>query len=328
MSSLEAITYFIILCLMTIVFGYLLGLSVIRVVDHRLSEISIKIPKIVVQDSNSKISQNNVQQLKPLHLYESFDGNVNDNGNGNGSGSGNAGVQKKQIQSPLISPLQQELPPINTTNQKTDHQIKPYIVGCQSDQDCNIVYGQGQNKCLVNNQCYCLNGSGIFCHYGPTYYKDPKDMTPEQLQKFKTKAKFDHMTVQDYVNWLYLHNNESDLENLTLRHLINLRKLLKGIPLTLNDIPRDIDPRPLTAQEYFDRLYLMDDSMLPRNTDTAGLQIPANYVNYPQFYPPKNLKHLNDPENDILDEKINKYLNRDVLDKMKWVSTRTPTGIR
>jgi hypothetical protein len=35
-----------------------------------------------------------------------------------------------------------------------------------------------------------------------TYYLDPKDMSPHQLQVFRTKAKQGNMTPKDYQNWL------------------------------------------------------------------------------------------------------------------------------
>lgn len=35
-----------------------------------------------------------------------------------------------------------------------------------------------------------------------TYYLDPKDMNPHQLQVFRTKAKKGNMTPKDYQNWL------------------------------------------------------------------------------------------------------------------------------
>jgi hypothetical protein len=39
---------------------------------------------------------------------------------------------------------------------------------------------------------------------GNRYYKDPKDMTPTQRERFKKYAKLDKMTSEDYRNWLNL----------------------------------------------------------------------------------------------------------------------------
>jgi len=67
------------------------------------------------------------------------------------------------------------------------------------------------------------------------YYLDPKDMTPEQVQKFKLKAKFEKMTVKDYTNWLMLFKDQP--QKLAGFHRANLRILEKGGKLTREDLP-------------------------------------------------------------------------------------------
>ena len=142
-------------------------------------------------------------------------------------------------------------------------------------------------------------------------------MTDRQLYKFKVNAKFDKMTVQDYINWLVLF--EDDLDQLSPRHLNNFLKLKKGIKITLNDIPRDKLPPPMTAQTYFNELYLLDDQInlySPQVSDTAGLQIPANYSDYSHFSAPQNLKHLINPA-PTLDQTLIKHDNREVLQTLQ-----------
>jgi hypothetical protein len=190
-------------------------------------------------------------------------------------------------------------------------------VRCQTNADCNVVYGNGRNKCLSTGQCNCETGSGTFCHYGITYYKDPKSMTDRQIWKFKFKANFDKMTVQDYYNWLMLF--EEDPEKLAPRHLNNLNKLLQGEKLTLNDVPRERLPPPLTAQDYFTQLYTLDDQVniyTPQISSTTGLQIPANYTDYADFAPAQNLKHLNVRPLTMRQE-IEKVGNRSVLESLQ-----------
>jgi len=137
-------------------------------------------------------------------------------------------------------------------------------------------------------------------------------MTPEQLRKFKTRAKVYKMTLQDYANWLLLF--ESDPEHLAPRHLTNLRKIEKGETLTIDDIPRDNIPPPLTAQQYFDRLSDYDEQMVPQNLETTGLQMPANYGDYSTFETPRNLKHLDDSDHD---DKLCRYSHRDTIDRTR-----------
>lgn len=133
-------------------------------------------------------------------------------------------------------------------------------------------------------------------------------MTPDQIQKFKTKAKVYKMTLQDYINWLTLF--KEDPQDLTPRNYANLQKLVRGLPMSLNDVPRESVPPPLTAEQYFEQISMMDERLHPRNTNTGGLQIPANYMDYSTFEAPRVLKHLNE-----YDQKtdLNKYQHREAI---------------
>jgi hypothetical protein len=432
MISTESIINVIIVFLVTIVFGYLLGLTITKVVDYRLSDISINLPKINLPRQNIYVNLNrtpsetqktktddqptlvnsvnhmtkrqpmtkinekqklteidvknqfqpndfasgpNFQlkssnpRIKPLQNKTVFEGFVDNQSKNYSLSSSNLKEFKKQTENPFfkqqkdiqsggvyhyVDHVDFERPkkptiPIRKTqiesnrvgriipdrlgsyqvvDQNIDQlrddrkckinqlQTRPEI-GCQTDKDCNVVYGNGLNKCLSNNKCYCVEGSGLFCHYGPTYYKDPKDMTERQLFRFKLKAKFNRMTVQDYVNWLMLF--EDELYQLAPRHLNNYYRLKKGFRLTLNEIPVDRLPSPPTAQNYFDQLYTSDSQenlYSPQISDAAGLQIPSNYSNYSQFSPPKNLKHLVSRPMTLPQELI-KVKKTEVLEKLK-----------
>jgi hypothetical protein len=135
-------------------------------------------------------------------------------------------------------------------------------------------------------------------------------MTDDQRYKFKYHSKVYKMTLQDYINWLWLYADNPEV--LPQRHLFNLRKLEKGMPLTDSDVPRDNIPPPMTAEEYFYQMSKLDSRLEPRNLDTAGVQIPANYGDYAQFVNPKNLKHLNEFNHD---EDLLKYQNRETLEE-------------
>jgi len=96
---------------------------------------------------------------------------------------------------------------------------------CTNDDQCNQVYGRGANKCQ-NGRCTCRYGAGDYCQEKPTYYLDPRMMTPQQVVKFKNRAKLENMTMQDYKNWLGLF--DSDLEDLPLVHRKNFWRLQRG----------------------------------------------------------------------------------------------------
>lgn len=139
----------------------------------------------------------------------------------------------------------------------------PNKIMCHTDEDCNIIYGNGKNKCL-SGKCQCQEGTGRFCHKTPNYYKDPKDMTPAQIIKFKNKAKVEKMTIGDYKNWLMLF--KYDQENLPRYHLPNFQRLMMGQPIY--DIPLS-DP----VEEYF------SDS--PAKRDRVCLEIPNAEIDSP-----------------------------------------------
>jgi hypothetical protein len=304
MFHMETIINFVLLAIIAIVCGYLIGLSVTNVVNQRLSEISFTLPKINIQQENIKETFvpdadliNHPQPQQASHPPQQPP----------------QPPPQQASHPPQSSCPAPQKPPIATevgTSQTspTDPIRASPSVGCTTHSDCNVVYGNGANRCLVNHQCYCNTGSGQFCQYGPTYYKDPKDMTPSQVRRFMYRANFDQMTLQDYINWLTLFEEEPD--ELSARHLSNLHKMRKGIPLTRQDIPRDQIPPPLTAQDYFAQMSLIDQQNSPRNLDTGGLQLPSNYMDYSSFDTPKNLKHLENKDHDL---ELEKYEKRETL---------------
>jgi hypothetical protein len=324
MISNELLINMIILSLIAIVFGCILGLTITHIIDRRLGEISITLPKVVVSGKNVyepfsdvpkvepdlgeavttcnvepvKVEPLKVQPLKvqPLKVQPLKVQPLK--------------VQPPKVQPPKVQPV--NLEPVEV-NPPTDSPSR--VLGCNVDKDCNVVNGNGENKCLSTHKCYCVKGSGAFCHYGPTYYKDPKDLTSDQIRKFKFRAKVYKMTSQDYVNWLHLFEDKDDQNLLAPRHLANLQRLLKGIPITDADVPREEIPPPMTSEQYFNQLYQLDTQLNPQNSDMAGVQLPANYFEYSQFDNPRNLKHLDDYNHK---ESLNKYQNREVLNTTQW----------
>ena len=122
---------------------------------------------------------------------------------------------------------------------------------CSSNDDCNVVFGDGENVCSIEGVCICnKGGSGRFCHRGPTNYKDPKDMTEDQRNRFKQKYRTD-FTVQDYKNWLNLYKLSNESEFLYPAHQSNYTKFVKGDKITAKDLPQEETERRITAAEKF-----------------------------------------------------------------------------
>ena len=85
--------------------------------------------------------------------------------------------------------------------------------------------------------------------YG-TIYKDPIEMTLQEREQFKKYYRSD-MSVNDYVHWLHLYEN--DIQQLEPMHYQNYIRVLNGEKLVKNDMP--VIKGPLNIAQYFDKLH-------------------------------------------------------------------------
>lgn len=172
---------------------------------------------------------------------------------------------------------------VETTEPPTHPRV---IVGCRTDADCNIVNGNGNNVCKSDGSCDCIGGgSGLFCHYGPTNYRDPKDMTADELRRFKSKFR-SNFSLQDYKNWLLLY--KKDPENLREQHRRNLRLLLQGANLTPQDMPTIRIRPPTNAADFFQNMY-RGGNIAVHFPDEDSPYVGANFKDYGDFVPPENI---------------------------------------
>jgi hypothetical protein len=127
-------------------------------------------------------------------------------------------------------------------------------------------------------------------------YPSLKEMTIVERNAFKFGYP-DGMTMQDYVNWLYLFRKTPNLLN--LEHNINYQKLIAGIPIQYK---KDKTPppakrlTPLNADDYFNRMYtkpptipnnsltytINEDVRVAANLGSSGI-MPRNYDDYGDF---------------------------------------------
>ena len=290
---------------LTILIAYILGLMISNIVDKKLGNISIKLPQFQVsphQVLQNQISQNESHnQFYEFKVTEKSDGNLElssdlieqtpikqksldhpnkiakyepflaidfDNLKGNKTNSGKTQNPKTQSVKPQIN--------VETTIKRT--------IGCTTDDDCNGTFGDGKNVCKSDGTCHCISGSGPFCQWGPTNYKDPKDMTPEERQRFKWKYR-NNMTVQDYKNWLLLYKDE--IENLRQHHRRNLLKILKGGRLSERDVPAIQLKPPTTAADYFQKMY-KGGKISVHFPDNDSPLIGSNYNQFNDFISPED----------------------------------------
>ena len=208
--------------------------------------------------------------------------------------SGDTSSESTSDTSKDTSTILKESPKEEVKDNKEIKEKYTTVVGCEKDSDCNIFYGDGKNTCKSNKQCRCEVGAGVLCQLGPTAYKDPKDMTTKEKTIFKNLSNYDNFTIQDYKNWLVLYKKDYYL--LSDEHLINLRKVLRGEPISLRDIPTGGLRPPLTSQKYFaemyDKLGDLEQIVSPINSSTTGNQVGYNYADYSDFSPPTAMPQL------------------------------------
>jgi len=129
-------------------------------------------------------------------------------------------------------------------------------------------------------------------------YPNPHDMSSTERNAFKFGYP-NGMTMQDYVNWLFLFRNNPDLLNLV--HNINYQKLIKNVPIEYEKgkVPPPAKRMPpLNGEDYFIHMYtqnpsrpdpmftqtIMEDVRVASNlgSPTDGM-LPYNYAQYPDF---------------------------------------------
>lgn len=124
----------------------------------------------------------------------------------------------------------------------------------------------------------------------PTYYRDPKDMTASQLVKFREKAKFEHMTVEDYQNWLLTYVDTP--QRLVGFHRANLKVLIRGGNLHPTDMPISTKLPDNAMDQYSKIIYDSSVDNVPQ-PEFLGYQ-PSNYED--QSSQPslqnRNMRHL------------------------------------
>ena len=282
-------TSYILLCAIgVVVFIMILTHLMGRMLDKKIGDIRVNVPRIKVQPPNVVIrmgsngvpvAANELDTAKTVtsktrKSKESFLSVVFDDDE-----------KEKQLQEPdnLLDELTGAPVVINAKTPPTTTKVK---LGCTKNADCNVVNGDGKNICQIDGTCNCIGGgSGLFCHYGPVNYKDPKDMNVGELRRFKSKYR-ENMTLQDYKNWLLLY--KKDPQNLSLAHQTNLKVLLDGGQITAKDVPALAVRAPTNASDYFQKMYKDGNIAVSLDNNQLGPFVGSNYGEYNSFVPPEN----------------------------------------
>lgn len=215
----------------TLLVAYILGITLVNVVDKRLSNISINVPKQNVTVNMEKFSNS------PDGIDSASDTKTTLVDDDEQTFEPNTKVTN-------FADIQQEVkdmktPAINGVDKFRDYRLRPDLFNQSSPPE---------NTCQLNH--HHKN-----CNYGPTNYPEPTDMSRTELIAFRTNYP-QNMTLQDYVNWLWSNKHNNNLSN---EHKHNLHKLKTGQTLKYQAGSVPPPPRPYpesrTASEHFSNIY-------------------------------------------------------------------------
>lgn len=208
----------VILIVLIIFFCYVIGIAILYLIDKKLTNISINIPK---QDVVLKLDNNNMENFVSNYRKTYYNSAIHSNQNSNNNNNNN-----------YIDFFEGMLP-----------SLKDQDKGLNDIIDLNT-----NNKVCILNHEHRTDGSKM-CSPGIMNFSDPYDMSDIDKNVFKYNYKWEKFTKQDYINWLNLHRNDSSI--LPYIHKKNLQKILDG-QSNIN-IPKQ--NFKLNTFEYFDKIY-------------------------------------------------------------------------
>ena len=193
----EDTKYFLFLFLVTLLFSYIVGITIITVINNRFKEISINLPPINLPTGQPQPAEPNASS-QPETIQENF------------------------TLKPILNPSSN----LNYTNDD----LRGFIAQ-KEYADCTEATSQIQQEKMIQMNDVCLmqhDHKKYMCHYGRTNYMNPADLDPVNQRIYKYNY-FQNMTLQDYINWLQLWKDDG--EKLTYEHFKNLEKLRQSKPL-------------------------------------------------------------------------------------------------
>jgi hypothetical protein len=209
-------------------------------------------------------------------LHETFDNNSSNSSNSSNNGNNNNN-SNNAIQNVKVSPFCDQYANNLMTQSSEFNSVKQQLPWENGD-------NANSRACKINHD-HRTCGMGRFCHYGPTNYPDPRDMTKVDRRIFKASYPA-NLTLQDYINWLWLY--QDDTTKLSADHLQNLMRLQRGenLEYQFGVLPPSAKRSPpFTAADYFEQLYDKDDQIAIRSNlnSITGPLMGYNYEDYSEF---------------------------------------------
>jgi len=280
---------YILTVIIIVLISYVIGLTIVRVVDNRLGDISINLPKqnVVVQmpDGVENFTSHPEATEKKSKSKSEKEEDVN-------PPSPNIVFDDNEIEGFSTHVLPNSAISLGDIDQYYD---PDYAVNSRSKIAGDPAVPQVKYTYCFKNHCHTT------CSYGKTNYPDPKTLSPLDQRYYKYNYQND-FTFQDYINWLWLYKNSQ--EDLAYEHLKNLTKLVRDgsleyIPGVVP--PKGIESVPINTADYFNKLYndelnIAGPLMTEKNyLDGANsCQYPTPVVNYQKYHQPWQRRYCND----------------------------------
>ena len=255
------------LFLVLITCAYVLGLSIVNVVDRRLQDISLNMPNVYIQSPTSSTSSSSPSPFtyriqSPKENIQVIPKKKNE------KMTSHEGFQN------VPRSLQQETTPVANVRPRPPIEAETSMVRAQLHSTSRPVSKPIPSLPPSPSHSVSLplsNPASIHSHSTPspisssskTYYLPLERMTPRQQQKFKHHAKLTWMTLGDYINWLLMYRNEpfSLPHPIFQTHLSQLEKNGTLQPSDLDEAKRKVgissmktiesNPYPHNMEELF-----------------------------------------------------------------------------
>lgn len=137
----------------------------------------------------------------------------------------------------------------------------------------------------IKNHIHEKRGNNLQCTYGLTNYADPDDLSSIDYKIYKLNYP-PNMTLQDYINWLYCYlDKENELPYNHLKNLEKLKLGIELIEEQGVLPPPSYYYPPLQAEDYFNKMYNDTNEFqiaAPLNS-TTGPMVGYNYNEYSEF---------------------------------------------
>lgn len=304
------------LMIMLIVFAYILGISIVKVVDYRLQDVSLNMPDIYLngKDPNYKIKpskesvkivDNSLTNPNVEHFTQNNETSITEAETTNAKPPPSIRSQFNAASySSEAEPVDKKFTNFSLSNVSPTQLYSKVpksnkITGsCTKDVSYSYTKQPSGKKNVINT---CPVEGSVFKN---TYYLPLDRMTPRQREKFRKKAELTMMTLGDYINWLLMYK----LDPLDLPRDIYRRHLSKVLETG------HLTPADLQTVKKQAKLTGWSAKVLPYNIETEfAPDIPFDEIDSSHKHmAPRTGKKYKIPSNRELSRDVLRYVRPEI----------------